>query len=122
MSKNYYFIVSLHDEHNVKEKDPVLKMQSDNGSSISQADEADPMQTRKKCKNVCYSILYLSIIFIDLDASIQYDVKFEDKGVQNTTQGTCTLCYNLYLHIHVGIDQFDYLTLSFGMNIMFKLF
>ena len=67
-------------------------------------------------------ILYLSIIFIDLDASIQYDVKFEDKGVQNTTQGTCTLCYNLYLHIHVGIDQFDYLTLSFGMNIMFKLF
>lgn len=48
MSKNYYFIVLLHDEHNVKEKDPVLKMQSDNGSSISQADEADPMQTRKK--------------------------------------------------------------------------
>lgn len=116
MSKNYFFIVSLHDEHNVKEEDPALKMQSDNGSSISQADEADPMQTRKNCKNVCYNKLYLSIMFIDLDASIQYDVKFEDKGVQNTTQGTCTLCYYLYLHIHVGIGQsvqFDYLTLSF---------
>ena len=27
-------------------------------------------------------------MFKDPDASIQSDVKFEDKGVQNTTQGT----------------------------------